>query len=883
MEKLYIIDAVNFLFRSYFAIGPMTNPKGESTNALFGFIRSLNKIIKEFSPTHLIAVFDGPDNKRSRTEIYGEYKAHRTEMPGDLFSQLEQALVYCELASIPLLMVPGVEADDTIGAIAKWAEKQGTTTFICSSDKDLCQLVSDTIFIINPHKDDLLIDKIKVKELFGVTPEQIVDYLAIVGDTSDNIPGLEGFGAKTAAALLTEFGSLDFLLEHPEKVSGKKGEILRRDREIALLGQRLATVDITVPFPQNEDFFKLKKEDLTQLKLFFQEMHFLSLLRELEENPSHIIEKVDYSLIANEEELTACIATLSEKKEIALSIEATLVNPIDSRMTGISFSTQSQTAWYLPFNGTIKKERIVKAIKPLLENPTIGFCGHNIKQAMHLLLNEGISLKKIAFDTLIASYLLAPEHHKHSLSELMLAQFNKQKMAIETLTGTGKKEIPLNEVAPQKMSDYGCESADYTFRLMLSLKKELENRELSSLFYTIELPLIPVLLNMERAGIYIDLEQLKRMSLDLTAQIKAYEAKIFSLTGEEFNINSPKQLGIVLFEKLGIKPYKKTTTGYSTAADILESLKTNNPVIQTILDYRVLEKLRSTYVDALPQQISLHTQRIHCTFNQAIAATGRLACQNPNLQNIPIRTEEGRKIRTAFQPEKKGWSYLAADYSQIELRLLAHLSEDPSLIKAFEAGEDIHAFTASLVFNIPLSQVTPAMRHQAKAVNFGILYGQQAFGLSQGLDIAYNEAAAFIDTYFQRYQKVKEFFESCKEKVRQTGYATTLSGRKRPIPEINNRNPLIRSQAERLAMNTPLQGTAADLIKIAMIKIDHLLKNDNYLGFMNLQIHDELLFELPDEEIASLSLPIKKIMETVFCLKVPLIVDISIGKNWGEC
>lgn len=881
MQKLFIIDAVNFLFRSYFGIGPMTNAQGESTNALYGFIRSLNKIIKDFAPTHLIAVFDGPDNKKSRKDIYGEYKAHRTEMPADLFPQLEKAVAYCEMASIPILMIPGIEADDTMGSIAKWAELQGADVFICSSDKDLCQVVSNKISVINAHKDNLIINPLKVKELFGVNPDQMIDYLAMVGDTSDNIPGLEGFGPKTASDLLNKFGTLDAILANPEGVSGKKRETLIKDKEIVLLSRQLATIDLNVPFPQEEAFFVLKPPQHAQLEVFYKEMNFLSLLKEIEKSAPVPEEAVHYSIITTSEELKALITELQKEPEIAIACMTEGNSPLTVQLIGISFCIEKGKAFYVPLQDN--KSTYLPLLKTLFENPHIAFTGYSLKSDLHAFYNARIFLSTLAFDVLIASQLLEPQHQKHDLNELMLTLFNKKKISLEDMLGKGKNQLKISELPTSSQASFCSESADFIFRLTNILRTKLEENQLTALFVETELPMITVLLQMERIGIYVDPVNLHHLSREFSAKLKALEVSIFTAAGEEFNINSPKQLGNILFETMGIKPLKKTTTGYSTAADVLESLKEENPIIHDILAYRGLEKLRSTYVDSLPEQISPETHRIHCTFNQIGAATGRLSCQDPNLQNIPVRSEDGRKIRAAFKPQKEGWSLLSADYSQIELRLLAHLSEDPSLIKAFCQGEDVHAYTASLVFNVPLNEVTAEMRHHAKAVNFGIMYGQQAFGLSQGLDIDYKEAATFIDTYFERYQKVKEFFETNKEVARKTGKATTLFGRQRPIPEINNKNPLIRSGAERLAMNTPLQGTTADLMKMAMLQIDALLDKDKHLGLMLLQIHDELLFEVPDAHVHELAAAVKDIMENLVTLKVPLIVDISIGKNWGEC
>lgn len=892
MNKLFIVDAVNFLFRAYYAIGPMTNAKGESTGALFGFIRSIYKLINDFSPDYFIAVFDGPDNKKSRTDIYAQYKSHREKMPEDLFWQLEKALEFCQIAGIPYLSIPGVEADDTMGSIAKWMEKRDVKVFLCSGDKDLCQLVTDHIFVINPQKDNLLVDRKKVKELFNVYPEQMIDYLAIMGDASDNIPGLEGFGPKTASALLGEFGTLEEILDHPEKLSGKKKETVIAGREIALMSKKLATIHVNIDFPHDEKFFHLATPDMEKVKEFYQEMRFLSLLKELgpdtevQESPrqqSH--EKIEhqYHLVDDEQSLKELILRLEKEKEICVDTETTSVQPMLAEIVGIGLGCDGGKAWYIPCNGSLGKERVVEMLKPLLENPNIHWIGHNIKYDLHVFLNVGIALKKIGFDTILASYLISPQTQRHNLDELTLEKFSKVKIPIEDLIGKGKNQRTMATVPFEKIAEYCCEDVDYTLRLKRVFEKELEKLQLKDVYQLIELPLISILASMERNGIYVDLKKLEKMSEELKEKLNELEHKIYHHAGEKFNLNSPKQLSVILFEKMGIKPPKKTTTGFSTAADVLETLKDESPIVEELIEYRTLEKLRSTYVDALPNQINPSTSRIHCTFNQSVAATGRLSCQDPNLQNIPVKTQEGKKIRAAFRPEKSHHSFVSADYSQVELRLLAHLSEDPALLKAFRAGEDIHTFTASLVFGLPLAEVTSPMRNLAKTVNFGVLYGQGAFGLSKQLGISFQEADQFIKTYFERYGNVKEFLHFCKESVRKTGRAVTLTGRQRPIPEIHSKNPMIRAGAERLAINTPLQGTAADLIKMAMIQVDGHLQAHPTLGMMILQIHDELLFEVPDEHAQRLSKDVKKIMEGVFDLSVPLTVDISIGKNWGEC
>ena len=887
MKSLYILDAVSFLFRSYFAIGQMTNKRGESTNALYGFIRSVHKIIKDFSPDHLVAVFDGPNNKQARVEIYEEYKSNRTGMPEDLFPQLELAHNYCELAGIPYLSEAGVEADDLIGAIAKWAEKQGLEVFICSSDKDLCQLITDHIFMLNTHKGNLLVDREKVEELHGVKPEQIVDYLAIMGDKSDNIPGIPGFGPKTASSLLQEYGTLDNLLSNLDKMENqKRAEKIRTHEKDARISQLLAQLISDVPFPSEESFYLIKSPNLEKLNALFQDMNFNTLLKELgqenivvpeKEQTTTTKEELDYQIVDDLDGLKTLIGILEKAPMVCIDTETHTLQPMKARLVGLGFCLEPRKAWYVPSNGKLGLKVVIDAIKPLLENPSIAFYGHNIKYDIHVLRNHGIKLKNIGYDTMIASYLLNPQNNRHSLDHLSLEKFQKVKIAIKDLIGTGKKQKSLADLPIEEVGNYCCEDVDYTCRLKELFEKELERGKLAQIFHEIELPLIPVLVSMERFGMYLDQQHLHSMSAVLREKLEAIQKEIYDLAGEEFNIKSPKQLSEILFDKMEISIGGKKK---STRAEILESLKYDHPIAEKVLKFRGLEKLRSTYVETLPLQVYEDTGRIHCTFMQTVTATGRLSCKDPNLQNIPIRSEEGRKIREAFKPDQEDWCYLSADYSQIELRLLAHMSGDPKLLTAFQNQEDIHASTAASVFDVPLDQVTKKMRAQAKAVNFGILYGQQAFGLSEGLGIDIRDAAQFIKTYFNRYPDVKAFLEKCKETARETGVATTLFGRERPIPEIHSSNGMIRAAAERLAVNTPLQGTQADIIKLAMIKIHKAL---NQKAHMVLQIHDELIFELPKENVEWTKKTVREIMENIVSLSIPLTVNIAVGKNWGEC
>lgn len=937
MKKIYIIDASGYLYSCYFAIRNMTNAKGESTNALYGFIRSLLKLIKDFHPEYIVSVFDGPRNGIKRKTIYSEYKAHRSEAPQDLYYQIKWAEEFCQFMGIPTLNISEVEADDTMGAVAKWAESQEAEAFLCTSDKDMCQMVNANIHILNTRKDNLIIGPAEVEEIHGVPPEKIVDLLAMTGDASDNVPGIPGIGPKTAAALLKQFGSLENLLSHPEEIASEKRRLLIKEHaEKAILSRRLVEIDQSVAIPKETVYYKLKSPNEIGLKAFYSQMGFYSLLKEATFFPAleksmatNMLDKKDqageaaagrnsneimgtvaeatytqttfdfdadkksihaensselkYTLINDEESLKTLAAFLKQQKAICFATETTHVQPIKAELVGIGLGVKPETAWYIPANGSLPLPLILKTLKPLFEDPNIGFFGHNVKYDMHVLANYGINVASVCFDTLVASYLLNSHNRQHSLDHLSLQYFGKVKTPIIHLIGKGKNIIPLNEVALDKICEYCCEDVDYTCRLKLSLEKEIKERGLDKLLYQLELPLLSVLAKMERHGIYLDQPCLKKQAISIQQSLQVLEQEIYKQAGESFNINSPQQVSRILQDNLHIVLPKKTATGFSTNAEILEALKDNHPICQVILEYRMLEKLRSTYVENLPNEVNRSTERIHCTFNQSVAATGRLSCQDPNLQNIPIRTQIGRQIREAFRPQQEGWSYLAADYSQIELRLLAHLCEDPALIQAFNNNEDIHNATAAAIFNVPLTQVTKEQRHKAKAVNFGLVYGQQAFGLAKELHIDVKEASAIIDTYFKRYSKVKEFLNASKEKARSTGKAVTFTGRERLIPEIHSKNGQLRQLAERLAVNTPIQGTQADLIKLAMLSIDKKIADANLKGYLILQIHDELIFEVPDEEIDVFIPLVRETMQSIIKLKIPLIVDITIGKNWKEC
>lgn len=869
----------------------MTNQQGFPTNAIYGFIRSIEKIIKDFHPDYLAVIFDGPDNKASRTAIYADYKSHRQGMPDELATQLDKTYEFCRLYGLPLIQIPGVEADDVIGSIVHWAKDHDIRTYICSSDKDLCQLVSPKCQMINVNKDNLLVDEAKVKELFGVRPDQIIDLLAIMGDTSDNIPGISGFGPKTALKLLDQFGTLDHLLEHLDELENpKQRDKISAEKEIALLSQKLATIQMDVEVPTQIEEYAPREKDIQGLQQFYRELNFTSLLKSLDtfiSNPSSPKKNQTPStnhLINDLDSLQHVLEKLKKAPIICIDTETTSLDKMQAQLVGVGLAIDAQETFYLPFNGAIPRDYLMSALKALCQSDDHAFFGHNIKYDLHVLANHDIFVRHVCFDTMIASYLIHPEKNQHGLDHIVEAIFGVTKQSYKELMTVDKKQIPIGDVPLHEVCQYCCADVHFTYLLKEHFCPLIDELQLSKTFYEIEMPLVPILFMMERKGVFVDEPLLKQMSISLSSDLKHLEETIYQLAGQEFNIKSPKQLSHLLFEELKIPPFqKKKATGYSTSIDVLEKLVTVHPIIQKIIDFRMLEKLRSTYVDALPEQINPHTHRIHCSFNQTGTATGRLASQDPNLQNIPIRTEIGKQIRTAFRPKSASQSFLSADYSQIELRIVAHLSEDPQLIHAFKHSADVHTATAALIFNVSEAEVTKEMRHQAKAVNFGIIYGQQAFGLSKELGIDMRDAAQFIKTYFKRYPRVEEFLEKAKNDAKEAGAAITITGRRRPLPELNSQNAFIKAQGERFAVNSPIQGTQADLIKMAMIKIDQKMAQKALQSELILQIHDELIFECPDYELEEMTQLVTETMENIYPLLVPLKVDITIGKNWGEC
>ena len=878
MKKIFIIDASNYIFRSYYAIRNMTNSKGVSTNALFGFIRAIKKIQKDFSPDYLAVVFDGPRNKASRISIYPDYKGHREKAPDDLYPQIGFAKKFCEAANLPIIEVDGVEADDGMGAVARFARAEGVDSYLCSSDKDLCQLIDQHTFVVHTHKDNAIVGTDAVKEKYAITPDQFIDYLAIVGDSADNIPGIKGMGPKTAATLLNEYGTLRGLLENAHLLKNKKqAEKIAADRDNAEISYTLATIDTDLDIPKTLDFYQVKDADTDVLRAFYEEMEFKTLLKELGSVNKETDQDVSYTLVNDLRTLQGLVKSLSTETSLCIDTETTGLNTMTADLIGVGLGARKGVCYYIPLNGAIERQQVIQQLLPLFDGK-ISFFGHNIKYDMHILRRAGLTIKHVDFDTLIASYILESHVMKHGLDALTEKHFGKEKIAFKEVIPKAKG-MTFNDVPLEEATKYCCEDVDYTIRLKEIFKNRLEEKDFYDLYYNMELPLLPILEKMEEHGICVDTDYLKKYSLELNAKIVLLSARIYEEAGTEFNINSPKQLSVILFDDLGIRDVKK----HSTAADVLNALKDEHPIIPYILEYRTLEKLRSTYVDALTKEVNAETGRIHCTFNQSGTVTGRLSSSNPNLQNIPIRSEEGKKVREAFIPQKKGWSFLSLDYSQIELRIMAHMSQETALIDAFNSDMDIHTETAAGVYGVPRDQVTKDMRYNAKAVNFGILYGQSAFGLSKELGIQKKEAQGIIDTYFQKYPKVKTFIDSMMEKAREEKRTITLLGRERLLPDIDSKNFMLRAANERFAVNAPIQGTQADIIKIAMINIDKMLSESSMQSYMILQIHDELIFECPQEELKELETMVKEAMETAYSLLIPLKVDVSVGKNWSTC
>jgi len=879
-RRLFLIDGNSFCYRAYYAIRSLSNSKGQPTNAVYGFVTMLNKIVKENKPDMLALAFDlkGPTFRHKK---YEEYKIHRKPMPDDLVSQIPYIKEVVAAYNIPIYEVQGYEADDVLATLAKKAEEHDIETFIVTGDKDALQLVGSHIKVYSPHKEGFVYDAKRVKETYGVEPEHMIDIMSLMGDATDNIPGVKGIGEKTAVELIGEFGSLDNLLKNIDKIkSESRKKMLKDNIEMARLSRELAILDTDVPMKIDFKELELKEPDQPRLMELFKELEFKSLLKDV--TPRDKLDST-YELVDSDKKFADLVSKLKELKEFAFDFETTSEDPMLAEPVGVSFSWKIGEAHYCPMNKYLGRKEVLKALKGVFEDDKIKKIGQNIKYEYVVLANHGIELKGIVFDTMVASYLLNPSKLNHNLEDISLEYLNhKLTTPIEELLGKGKHAITMDKVDVDKVCQYCCEDSDVTLRLKKILEKELSSKGLDSLFYDVEIPLIEVLAIMETNGVAIDKDYLGDLSKEMEGKLDRLTKHIYKIAGEEFNINSPKQLSKILFEKLKLPVVKKTKTGISTNEEVLLKLAPAHELPQSLLEYRELAKLKSTYVDSLPELINPKTGKVHTSFNQTVTATGRLSSSEPNLQNIPIKTEEGRKIRRAFIASSKGSLLLSADYSQIELRILAHLSGDRVLIAAFREGRDIHAFTASLVFGIEEKDVTSDMRNMAKTVNFGIVYGMSPYGLSQSLKIDVDKAKNFIDAYFERYPDVRKYLEGLVAEAREKGFVTTLLGRRRYIPEINSADMRMRQFAERTALNTPIQGSAADVIKVAMIAInDRLLKNKSGAK-MTLQVHDELVFDVPGEELHDVCKIVKDGMEKIIKLEVPVEAHVEAGKNWLE-
>jgi len=886
-EKLFLIDGNSYCYRAFYAIRELRNSKGKPTNAVYGFILMLKKLLEKEKPAYLAVAFDmkGPT---FRHEQFGDYKVHRRPMPDDLISQMGLIKETIAAYNIPIFEKQGFEADDILATIAKKVSEQDIDVYIVTGDKDMLQIVDKNIMVYSTNKDGLVYDSEKVKERFsGLGPGNITDFIALAGDATDNIPGVRGIGEKTAVELIKEFGNLDNIYRNLDKIKSEpRRKMLSEQEDSARMSKELATVDLTVAMEVDIAGMRMRAPDVEKLLNIFKELEFKNFAKEIASCNSDVHRNACYKTISSLEDFKEILLEMKKKPEFVLDTETTSERPMEAKLVGISFCWKEGEAYYValcskPYAKGVDLETAIKELKPILEDEKIKKIGQNIKYDKLVLSNYGIDVKGIAHDTMIASYLLNPSRMSHGLDDLAFEFLDHKMTSIDELLGAGKKRVTMDMVDIEKVSMYSCGDSDVTLRLKNIFEKELFKKELESLFRDIELPLVDVLSDMERNGIKIDVDFLKEASYDMENELLALIKDIYKIAGEEFNINSPKQLSKILFEKLGLPVVKKTKTGISTDVEVLETLSPLHSLPKELLRYRELSKLKSTYVDALPELINKKTGRLHTSFNQAVTATGRLSSSNPNLQNIPIKTEEGRKIRKAFIGEK-GNIIMSADYSQIELRILAHLSKDPELIAAFEKDRDVHNHTASLVFGVEEKEVTPGMRANAKTVNFGIIYGISAFGLGKGLGINPGGAQQFIDSYFERYPAVRVYMEDKIEEARSAGYVTTLFNRRRYIPEINTGGMRERQQAERIAINTPVQGSAADLIKIAMINIHRSMKEKKLKSLMTLQVHDELVFEVPKSELEEMKGLVKEKMEGAVKLLVPIKVSVKYGKNWME-
>ena len=922
--KLFLLDAYALIYRAYYAFikSPRINSKGQNTSAILGFVNTLEDVLKKENPTHIGVAFD-PPGPTFRHEMYDQYKALREATPEVIRESVPIIKEILQAYNIPLLEVPGFEADDVIGTLAKRASKEGFDVYMMTPDKDYAQLVEDHIFIYKPKYGASEYEVLGVKEVlrkYGLqSPEQVIDLLGLMGDKSDNIPGCPGVGEKTAQKLIEDYGSIEKILEHTLDLKGTLQQKVESNKEMILFSKILATIKIDVPIEFDAQALKLEKVNEERLKEIFNELEFRSLAsRVLGEEKKSVLPSPKnvptqgllfpefetestgelfhsnlsdlkstphtYKVLHNEQEIADFIGKIQVRGLVSFDTETTGVDALISELVGMSFAIEEGEAFYLPVPEDFEEaKKIVQQLKPILESSEILKVGQNIKYDIVALKKYGVDIKGPLFDTMIAHYLINPEL-KHNMDYLAETYLNYRTIHIEELIGSkGRYQLNMSQVPLESIADYAAEDADVTLKLKNIFEKKIAENNLSELFYEIEMPLITVLADMEAIGVGLDVETLKIFSHELTAQLIDIENEIFEMAGMEFNINSAKQVGEVLFERMKIvEKAKKTKTGqYTTNEEVLESLRANHPIVGKLLEYRGLKKLLSTYIDALPSLINKDDGKIHTTFNQTVTSTGRLSSTNPNLQNIPIRDSEGKEIRRAFIPDHD-CVFFSADYSQIELRIMAHLSCDQNMIDAFNSGQDIHTATAAKIYKIPIEEVTKDMRRNAKTANFGIIYGISSFGLADRLGIPRSDAKALIDGYFKTYPDVKKYMDESIEKARRDGYVETILHRKRFLPDIGSRNAIVRGYAERTAINAPIQGSAADIIKVAMVKIHNRFQSENIQSKMIIQVHDELNFNVLNDELDKVRGIVIEEMENAVKLRIPLVADCGAGEDWLE-
>lgn len=887
---LILVDGSSYLYRAFHALPPLTNSKGEPTGAVYGVINMLKKLIKDFPAKYVAVVFDAK-GKTFRDDLFAQYKAHRPAMPDELQLQIEPLHELVRALGFPILMVEGVEADDVIGTLAVQASALNLTTLISTGDKDLAQLVNEHVTLINTMTNSIL-DRENVIKKFGVNPEQIIDYLSLVGDSVDNIPGVPNVGPKTAAKLLMEHNTLDNLIANANNITGKLGENLRNSLATLPLSRQLATIKLDVSLDCQLQELVMRAVDNNALKNWYTRLEFKNWLSELLSQPTLLHPQTEvttqYEIITNQADFDRWLTQLNAAELITFDTETTDLDYMAAKIVGVSFAIAKGKAAYVPlahdYMGAppqLNRDQILQQLKPLLENPAIKKLGHNLKYDKHVLANHDIHLQGIAFDSMLESYVLDSTGSRHAMDTLALKYLGHRTISFEDIAGKGAKQLTFNQIPLETAGTYAAEDADITLQLHEMIWPQIAAvTGLKNTLLNIEIPLIPVLAAMEQHGVLLDVAALQQQSQEITKRLGELEKEAFQLAGKMFNLSSPKQLQEIFYQQLNLPILEKTPTGQpSTSESVLQELAENYPLPKVILEHRGLSKLKSTYTDRLPLQVNTRTQRVHTSYHQAVAATGRLSSADPNLQNIPIRNEEGRRIRKAFIAPP-GYKIISADYSQIELRIMAHMSQDAALLAAFANGWDVHTATAAEVLGIAITDVTSEQRRNAKAINFGLIYGMSAFGLSKQLGIERSAAQNYMDLYFARYPGVKNYMEITRQQAHKTGYVETLTGRRLNLPEINSRNMQRQRAAERAAINAPLQGTAADIIKLAMIEMHKALQQSKLKASMIMQVHDELVFEVAENDLDAAINLIRNTMTNAMQLDVPLLVDIGVGDNW---